>query len=318
MRARSLRLAVAASLVLAACSSTDPAPPPPQSSVHTFAGTFGVQFGPRATVQGKEVPDTAITVTWVARSACGGDGCVATATELTPAKPGDPRPPKMVFDFIDGRWVSVREVPSQCVTARGQTIDVQGWQAYSLEPRPDGTLVGRYTNRSSVGGACQSSSQSVTVRRTGDAQPDVQVADPAVQPTRISSPGAALWGDYRQTQTNPQTGEVYPPATYGGNTQCLRTVDRCLSYLVDPRTKAILALTFASGGWTSTSAPVDSPCPSGRPGSTVLSGEFDLPQPVSDPIPTLTGTQTTTRTGVCPGELTLDVKLQRTGDGPGR
>ncbi len=317
MRTKSLAVGVAACLVLTSCSSTD-TPPPPQSSEHAFEGTFAVQFGPRTTVQGTEVPDTTIAVTWVARSACEVDGCVATATELTPAKDGDPRPPKMVFDFIDGRWVSVREVPSQCVTARGQTIDVQGWQAYSLEARPDGSMVGRYTNRSSVGGACQSSSQSVTVRRTGDAQSDVQVADPAAQPTRISSPGAALWGDYRQTQTNPQTGEVYPPATYGGNTQCLRTVDRCLSYLVDPRTKAILVLTFASGGWTSTSAPVDSPCPSGRPGSSVLTGEFDLPQPVSDPIQVLKGTQSTTRTGVCPGALTLDVTLERTGDGPGR
>jgi hypothetical protein len=264
------------------------------------------------------VPDTTATVTWVARSSCADTGCVATVTEVAPPDAEDPRPPKMVFDVVDGRWVSVREVPSQCMTREGEPIDVQGWQAYSLEPRPDGTLVGTYTNRSSVGGACHNSTQSVTVTRTGNADPDVEVGDPSAQPPRVSSPGSALWGDYVQTQTNPQTGQVYPPTTYGGNTQCLRSGDRCLSYLVEPNTTALLVLTFADGMWTSTSAPDDSPCEDGEPGASLLTGEFTLPQPVPDPIVVLTGTHRTVRTGACPGELTLDVRLDRTGDGPGR
>jgi serine/threonine-protein kinase len=269
-------------------------------------------------VRDDEVPDTATTVTWVARSSCADTGCVAAATEVAPPDAEDPRPPKMVFDVVDGRWVSVREVPSQCMTPEGESIDVQGWQVYSLEPRADGTLVGTYTNRSSVGGACHNSTQSVTVTRTGDADPDVEVGDPAAQPPRASSPGSALWGDYVQTQTNPQTGQVYPPATYGGNTKCLRSGDRCLSYLVEPNTRALLVLIFADGMWTSTGAPDDSPCEGGGPGTSVLTGEFVLPQPVPDPIIVLTGTQRTVRMGACPGEVTLDVRLDRTGDGPGR
>jgi serine/threonine-protein kinase len=224
----------------------------------------------------------------------------------------------MVFDMVDGRWVAVREVPSQCTTPNGDPIDVQGWQTYTLEPRPDGSLVGTYTNRSSVGGACHNSTQSVTVSRTGDADADVEVGDPTVEEPRASSPGSALWGDYVLTQTNPQTGQVYPPATYGGNTQCLRSGDRCLSYLVERNTAALLVLTFADGRWTSTSAPDDAPCEDGGSGTSVLAGEFALPQPVPDPIIALTGTQRTVRTGACPGELTLDVRLDRTGDGPGR
>ena len=141
----------------------------------TFEGTFSAQFGPRTTVQGTEVADTGVTVTWVTRSACSDAGCVATATEVAPPDDEDPRPPNMVFDNVDGRWVSVRAVPSQCLIPNGQTIDVEGWQAYSLTPRPDGSLVGTYTNRSSVGGACHSSTQSVTVTRTADADPSVQV-----------------------------------------------------------------------------------------------------------------------------------------------
>jgi serine/threonine-protein kinase len=314
VRTLALSWVAAGCLMLASCSTQES----PQRSGPTFEGTLSVQFGPRTTVQGIEIPNTAITVTWVARSTCTDTGCVATATELTPPEPGDPRPPKMVFDFLDQHWVAVREVPSQCTTAKGEPIDVQGWQAYSLKPVPDGTLIGSYTNRSSVGGACQSSSQSVTVRRTGDVNPDVEVADPGAQPSRVPSPAAALSGEYRQTQTNPQTGQVYPPATYGGDTKCLRTVARCLSYLVEPQTKAILVLTFAADAWTSTSAPIESPCPNGGPGATVVTGEYALPQPIQNPITMLTGTQRTTRRGACPGELTLDVTLERTGDGPGR
>ena len=317
-RTRAWACAVAACLVLASCSSPDTSPQPSQPSGPTFEGTYSATFGPRTTVQGDEVPGTTVTVKWVARSSCADTGCVAAATEVGPPDAEDPRPPTMVFDTVDGRWVSVREVPSQCTTPKGAPIDVQGWQAYSLEPRPDGTLVGTYTNRSSVGGACHNSTQSVTLTRTGDTDPDVDVDDPAAQPPRVSSPGSALWGDYVQTQTNPQTGQVYPQATYVGNTQCLRTGDRCLSYLVEPNTAALLVLTFADGRWTSTSAPDDAPCEDGGPGTSVLAGEFALPQPVPDPIIALSGTQRTVRTGACPGELTLDVRLDRTGDGPGR
>jgi hypothetical protein len=314
VRAKVRACAMAACLVLVSCSSPQPASPPGP----TFEGTFSAQFGPRTTVQGTEVADTGVTVTWVTRSACSGGKCVATATEVAPPDDEDPRPPNMVFDDVDGRWVSVRAVPAQCLTPNGQTMDVEGWQAYSLTPRPDGSLVGTYTNRSSVGGACHSSTQSVTVTHTVDADPSVEVADPAAQPPRVASPGANLWGDYVQTQTNQQTGEVYPPTTYGGNTQCLRSGDTCLSYLVEPHTGALLVLTFAAGKWTSSSAPDYTPCESGAPAASVLTGEYALPQTVPDPITTLAGTQRTIRTGACPGELTVDVKLDRTGDGPGR
>lgn len=280
-------------------------------------GTFTAVLGPGTTVGGNEIPDTKATVTWVARSTCRDTGCVATATEVAAAADG-PRPPTMVFDFIDGRWVSVREVPSECVNSRGESITVQGWQTYVLAPRADGTLVGTYTNRSSVGGACHNSTQAVTLTRTPDGDADVEVADPETQPAPEASPATALWGEYRQVQTNPQSGQVYPPTTYVGNTQCLRSGERCLTYLVDPGSKAILVMTFADGQWTSTSAPIDSTCPDGAPATSTLTGEFALPQPLTDPITTLTGTQRTAQTGTCPGSLTIDVTLTRVGDGAGR
>jgi serine/threonine-protein kinase len=311
--------ALAAAVALVACMSAACAADGPDVDVTAeLAGTFSAEFGPGTTLGGNEFPDSSAEVTWVARSVCRDTGCVATVTEVAPGDTGGLRPPSPVFDFIDGHWVSVREVPSECVNSRGETITVQGWQTYVLAPRSDGVLVGTYTNRSSVGGACHNSTQTVTLTRTGDGDPDVDVADPASQPARVSSPASALWGAYRQVQTNPQTGQVYPPTNYSGNTQCLRSGERCLSYLVDPDSKAILVMTFAQGQWTSTSAPVDSPCPDGSAAESTLTGEFALPQPLSDPITKLTGTQRTLQTGRCPGALIVDVALDRTGDGTGR
>jgi hypothetical protein len=282
-------------------------------------GSFIAALGPGTTLGGNEIPETSASVTWVTRSTCRDTGCVATATDVAAAeRGGELRPPTMVFDFMDGRWVSVREVPSECVNSKGESITVQGWQTYVLTPKADGTLVGTYTNRSSVGGACHNSTQTLTLTRTDDRDGPVEVADPETEPAPEASPATALWGEYRQVQTNPRSGQVYPPTTYAGNTQCLRTGERCLTYLVDPESKAILVMTFDQGQWTSTSAPIDSTCPDGRPATSTLTGEFALPQPLADPITTLKGVQRTAQSDPCQGSLTLDVTLDRIGDGAGR
>jgi hypothetical protein len=308
---RTAACAVAACLALASCTGLSPSA---STSAPAFEGTFSAEFGVRTTVRGTRVPDTGITVTWVARSSCGDNGCVATATEFPQRPEGDPRPPTMVFDSVDGHWVSVTAAPAQCPDAAGKPIAVDAWQAFTLDPKPDGSLVGTYTNRSSVGGACFSSTQSVTVKRTGSADSTVHVADPGAQPGRVPSPAAGLWGSYRLVQTNPDTGQLYPPTIYAGNTLCLRSGDRCLSYLVEPTTKALLVMTFAKDGWTSTSAPVQTRCGSGASSTSVVTATMALPQPVTDPISALEGSQRASVAKPCPKTLTLDARLERTGD----
>jgi hypothetical protein len=308
---RTVAFAVAACLVLASCSGLSPSS---SRSAPAFEGTFSAEFGLRTTVRGTQVADTDITVTWVARSSCGDNGCIATATEFPPRPEGDPRPPTMVFDFVDGHWLSVAAAPARCPDSAGHPIDVDAWQAFTLEPKPDGSMVGTYTNRSSVGGACFSSTQSVTVTRTGGADATPQVADPATQPARVVSPAAGLWGTYRLVQTNPDTGQVYPTTTYAGKTSCLRTGDRCLSYLVEPATKALLVMTFAKDAWTSRSAPAETPCGNGKTSASVISATLALPREVSDPIGALDGSQRTNVAAPCPKTLTLDARLERIGD----
>lgn len=308
--------ALCAVCVLAAAGCA-PEPTVEQPSAR-LDGTFTAQFGVRTTLTGATVPGTGATATWVAHTSCPDTGCVATVSEVAnPDAPGDPRPPSMVFDYVGGRWTSVTEVPSTCETSKGQSISVSGWQTYVLRPEDDGGLTGSYTNRSSIGGACRSSTQTVTLTRTGDADTSIEVADPRLVDPRVASAGAALWGEYREVQTNPQTGQVYPPETYAGNTQCLRTGERCLSYFVATDSPALLVMTFAEGQWTSRSAPTDSPCPDGTPGRAVLTGEYPLPQSLTNPISTLTGSQRTEQSGACRGALTIDAELDRLGDGPG-
>jgi hypothetical protein len=305
--------ALAACLLVASCSSggSGSAAHPPDLA---FDGTFSVEFGLRTTVHGTRVPGTGITVNWVARSSCGDDGCVATAKEFPPTQGGDPRPSTMVFDFVDGHWISVLAAPAQCPDSAGKPIAVDAWQTVTLEPTSDGTMTGSYTNRSSVGGACFSSTQSVTVTRIGGENPLAHVADPNAQPSRVASPALGLWGSYRLQQTNPDTGQVYPSATYAGNTHCLRTGDRCLSYLVEPGTKALLVMTFAGDGWTSTSAPAQTSCGDGQTGTSIITATMPLPKPATDPISALAGSQRTEVTGACTKTLTLEATLQRTGD----
>ncbi len=306
--------ALAACLLVASCSTAGSG-----SSAYprglTFDGTFSVQFGVRTTVRGTRVPDTGLAVDWVARSSCGDDGCIATATEFPPTRDGDPRPSTMVFDFVDGRWVSVTASPAQCPDAAGKPIAVDAWQTFTLEPKADGSMTGSYTNRSSVGGACFSSTQTVTVKRIGGENPLAHVADPGTQPARVVSPASGLWGSYRLLQTNPDTGQVYPATTYAGTTNCLRTGDRCLSYLVEPGTNALLVMTFAKDGWTSTSAPTQTSCGNGRSGTSVITAKMALPKSPADPISALAGSQRTDVTGACAKTLTLDATLERTGDG---
>jgi hypothetical protein len=77
-------------------------------------------------------------------------------------------------------------------------------------------------------------------------------------------------------------------------------------------------MTFAKDEWTSTSAPAETDCGNGETGASVISATMPLPKTVADPIAALDGSQRTDVTGPCPTTLTVDTRLERTGDGPGK
>lgn len=137
---------------------------------------------------------------WAFRSACAEAGCAATWTRLDDANHQMAKSAGSgntgVVRFVDGRWQSApRGVRVRCRSARGAATAVQTEMvAWSLTPRPDGTLRGVQTQtvQSNECGA-----QGATLRipvvaiRIGNVPPDVAVDDPAKATRSVAVPAAA-------------------------------------------------------------------------------------------------------------------------------
>ncbi len=278
-------------------------------------GTFYVDFGPLAGPDGEPIPGSSRSEMWVARSACGDNGCIATVSLVDPESPEGPPKDTMVLDYIGKEWVLVKERPGKCDTGNPEigTVDAQSWSIITLTPRLDETMTGVYTWVTSP--ELCATRQAVSVRPTHAAGDEVAPPDPAEQPPRVVSPAAGLWGTYTYTQTYPKTGEVFPSHTYSGRTYCLRTGDRCLTFMTNPDTNSVLSMTFADGHWSATLPSGEGKCSDdvGKVQRTSVD-DFPLPHGPQNPIMLLVGKTVQTFTGDCPGTAELDVRLQRTGD----
>ena len=265
-------------------------------------GTFTAQFGPKLDPDGQPYDGSLISEpdegTWSIRSACRADGCVATASLVSGKKS---KLSTLVFDGIGGRWVGIAVASGNC---RNVVTDL--WAVFSLQPRPDGTLFGEYSEVSP--GNC-AAKWPVTFTRTGDRDPSVQVADPDTQPPRVASPAQGLRGRYHSTLTAAE-GDVNEE-DLSVQTDCLRTGDRCMSYFHNP--KGVQALVFASGQWTWTQES-DTPCQLGGTAHAKILAVYPLPQPQQDPIAVLTGRGHLESTGSACTNNDFEDKFERTGD----
>jgi serine/threonine-protein kinase len=268
-----------------------------------FTGTFTADFGPQLSLSGKPFEDTepAYHETWRLRSVCTASGCVATAN------PGGRFPAKeLVFDDVGGRWLAVITSQAKC-----NNIDTERFDVIALQPRPDGTMTGEWTMTTSQGCFIK---RTATFTRTGDTD-ITTLADPASQPRRVVSPAEALHGRY-DVAVNFTSG-FKQEHDYGVRTDCLRTGERCVSFLVAlENSVGTQPLVFGNGKWTRNDE-YDSTCSSG--GGTIhvkQNAEFALPQPPQDPITMLTGNghQKETSTACGNGGYDYDEKFVRTGD----
>ncbi|MDT5349878.1 MAG: hypothetical protein QOH91_3165 [Mycobacterium sp.] len=324
---RLLKIAVATGSVLVlvgGCSSgSAPSPQPPKSSAPAkpepaLNGTFKVQVGNNVGDDGKTSPEGAGTFDLVARSLCKDGRCVATAAAPQADDPNaitaQSGAKSLVFDYLDGRWVAVFQFDGLCVPAGGgDQQPARGWRTYALEPKPDGTWSGEYVGRNSLEACGGSGRQPLTMTRTGDADPNVKLPDPAAQPPFKSSPANGFRGKYLSSITQPGSGAA--TENFTATTSCMRTGDLCLTYLTNPQGIA-RAMQFADGKWTESSAPFSAACPSGEGGTAqvVTSAELALPQPAGDPITVVTGHWSQAYTGDCTTTVEADVKYERTGD----
>ena len=308
---RAIVIPVAVILMVAAVATIltvllgNEAAPPPKAAPHpsptgALNGTFKADFG-SATRPNGQAYDNAPggTESWVIESACGTDGCVATASRVSGSQS---TASTMVLDNINGTWTSVNATPGTC-----QNAPTEYWESLTLQQRQDGSLAGQFTVRSTTSCA---RNQQVTFIRTGDVEPKVPIADPKAQPPRVASPGQGLHGRYQETDTYAADGRSYE-SSFDVQSFCLRTGDRCLSSWLNPdRTNSFI---FQQDKWDLTTTSSDVDCTNGGSGHQDTSLEFPLPQPQTDPITGVTGHGHNTVTGACPYSSDFDSKVQRTG-----
>ncbi|OBK50606.1 serine/threonine-protein kinase [Mycobacterium sp. 1081908.1] len=266
-----------------------------------FTGTYRAEFGLNMALD--DVPDAglppALTGTYGLRSVCRPAGCVMTASRLGGETAGQPT---LVFDQIGAAWVAVAVAQDACREATAEF-----WQVFTLRPRPDGGLDGEYTATSA--NAC-ANKRTVSLARTGDV--DVKtLPDPGAQPPRVASPAQGLRGRYRVTR-NFANGLPQQQLNTAVRTDCLRTVDRCMSYFHEP--SADQPLVFGDGRWT-WNVDADVTCPhSGGTARMKSNGQYPLPQPPGDPITKLTGRAHQEQSAPCELSTDFDETFTRTGD----
>jgi serine/threonine-protein kinase len=285
----------------------NPATAPPAtaaaSGVH-FTGTYRADYGPGTDLEGKSVAGAPTTTSsWGVRSTCGAGGCVATASNT--GSSGIVLLSNLVFDEVGDSWVAVGLASAQCNDATAEI-----WVVYTLQPRPDGTLVGE-TTRAATNSGCVAK-RAVTFTRTGD--PDVnKVPDPAALPPRTVSVAEALHGRYHEAM-NYTNGTMAPGQDdLTGRTYCLRTGDRCMSLFHAP--DGVVTLMFGSGKWTRNEEGTI-PCDRGGSAQIKITAEYPLPEQLQDPIPVLAGhgSQNASPGSACGSSGDFDDKFVRTGD----
>jgi serine/threonine-protein kinase len=273
-------------------------------------GTYRVEYGPDTKFSGSPHHDASPAYApaveeWAIRSTCPNTGCVATAArESSNAVPHDLSTP--IFDEVSGRWVAVGVEPAGSCNGRSSEV----WTAMTLQGQTDGTLSGEltYTSPLVCGGK-----RTVVFTRTGDVTAN-DVADPATEAPRVASPAQPLYGQYRWVQTFSDGGVAPVEYHYAVSTECVRTGERCLSYLFSASSDVGDALSFANDAWTKNISH-DEPCPSGNGDShSVDTAEFPLPQPLQNPITLLVGHGHHDNGGGCSFATDFDVRLERTGD----
>jgi tRNA A-37 threonylcarbamoyl transferase component Bud32 len=287
--------------VATAPSTTSVAPKGPVPNTGPFTGVFKATYSTVTSVEGQPALGATPTYeTWGVRSACGSAGCTATASRLT----GETmQVTTMVLDQVDGNWLAVGVGTGTCANVEGEA-----WETFTLQPHPDGTLVGQSTQTMNKGCA---NIRPVTFVRTGDV--DVSsLPDPAALPPRVVSPAAGLHGRYRQFSVQPNGFKQQ--ADYVARTDCLRTGDRCIS-LFHRAPASAMALVFGGGTWVY-QREFDGGCSKGGADAHVkITVPFPMPQPPGDPIALISGHGREEVVGPsrCPS-TDVDVKFTRIGD----
>jgi len=266
-------------------------------AIAPLQGTYSVAFGATFLADGAPAGDGPYAETWRLRSACGGNGCVATGVTG-----GQYQVKDVTFDDVDGAWLSV-----QTSTAGCKDVDDESWNVISIKPQPDGSMTGEMTQSLPRGCFVR---RTVTFTKTGDTDTSY-IPDPSSLPARVVSPAEAFHGKYDSELTFASGTPRIRTNHFGVRTDCLRTGDRCMSYLLEPGISS-QPFVFANGVWTR-SDEFDDPC-SGQTSHIKMTATLPLPQPAQNPITLLTGHGFAASNGGGCNSVSFDQKITRTGD----
>jgi hypothetical protein len=318
--------------LLAACSaggSSSGSSKPPKPSAPSFEGTYRFDFdGTEQLAGGEPKPTKSRSRTYALRSTCTDSGCVATATKLADNNSKRKADPSvdLILDYVDGHWQMALREDGACTDSaiRGPSLT-----AWVLQPQPDGTLAGTSYVAMNPGPDCAVATQTpITVTRLGDVDTGISVADPSKQPPRSPSAPEGLAGHYNETSV--LHGSSKPGVRrVAMQTMCVRNTDQCTTFKSSltsgttsgttsgpsPGTTSgttVSSLLFTNGKWVLEQRS-DVNCPSGVTAKTVKHEEYALPQPVSYPLPQVTGHLRFDAADSCPAQE-LDISLERTGD----
>jgi hypothetical protein len=303
--------------VLAACSgggSSNGSSKAPKPTAPGFDGTYRFDFdGTQQLAGGAPKPTKSRSRIYALRSTCTDSGCVATATKLAeddPKRKADP-PVDLVLDYVNGHWQTALREDSACSDS-----DVKGpsYTAWILEPQPDGSLTGNSYVGMNPSPQCAVATQTpMTVTRQGDVDAGISVADPAKAAPRKPSAPEGLAGHYNETSVFHDSSKP-GVRRVAAQTMCVRNTDQCMTFKSYEAAGATVvnSLLFDGGKWK-LDLHVQVNCPNGATATTVKHEEYALPQPVSQPLPKVTGTVAFDAADACPAQQ-LDITLERTGD----
>ena len=228
-----------------------------------------------------------------------------------PKRKSDP-PVDLVLDYVDGHWQTALREDGACAYS-----DVKGpsLTAWILQPQPDGTLTGTsYVAMNPSPDCAVATSTPVTVTRQSDVDAAISVADPGKQAARSASAPEGLAGHYNETSVLHDSAKP-GVRRVAVQTMCVRNTDQCAtfkSYLLADGTTVVNSLLFNNGKWLLDQRS-EVKCPDGGTAKTVKHEEYVLPQPVSRPLPRVTGSVRFDAADSCP-EQQLDISLERSGD----
>jgi hypothetical protein len=308
-------MAMLVAAVVAGCSSADNSSADqekPAQSNGPLDGTYRLDFdASKRTQLGQPSPGKeAFSRRWAFRSHCAdGGACVATATRIN--NDGSASDTRAALDLVDGKWLLVLGEDSKC-NQGGQPARVLG--TWVLEPQPDKTLTGTWTEITTGSDCPWVLQMPVKVTREGDVPDGVDVTDPASLPAWKPSKPQGFQGTYNQHVALRAPAEE-PPSDFPVEvkTYCVRNTDECASTqsMTIAGTPQLTPLTFGGDRWTYRWARSGAVCPDGVSVQSWGNDDIPFPDAAPNPIASLTGSRRLETMEPCATEQLFDLQYTR-------